>query len=661
MKNSPYRLGLFACFTALLLSSMTVLAETEQAWATRALKLQDAHSRELPMSEISVFGTHNSYNSTAYEDWDSYWDPQQYATIFGQLGLGARFIELDVWHRLRTNSPWPWDWSEELVLCHGGVCSGTDMKFSSALAEIRDFLNYPENQNEVIILYIEDHYDTANPEVASDLNTYLGNKIYRSEGCKAIPATLSKADVLRAGKNVVVWNDGGCSGDGNIANLAFTGLGAISRIWEDATSVNSFVNFFEGGEVDRIDAQDVSDAVANGVNIINLDNFTDADNRRQAAIWSWDVIQPDNWQGNQDCAVQRPNGRWDDTTCGSAYQFACMNQTNGTWAVTSQSGVYQSGEAMCSGLGSDFQFAYPRSYAENQALMAAKGATSYVWIALDDLEEEGNWDNSAPEPASIEIVLKGAHGNHFYSLWGGNSDVLSNTYGVGSWNRLLLHSDTAEARGEPACIRNGDQIDIRSQSGWYWYATPDGYLLGNTGGKSAWTEFTLLNLSDTTGCLEHNDTIAIRSVHNLYVVAESTGHANANRSAIGAWEMIQLQMTDQMVLLPDSLSNYAGSLVLNAGEMISNWDRKLIMQGDGNLVLYTKAGHPLWASGTSGTNHRAVFQGDGNLVIYNNNGPVWATGTMGGPDSRLELQFDGNLVIYDGAGSALWATGTTWP
>lgn len=44
----------------------------------------------------------------------------------------------------------------------------------------------------------------------------------------------------------------------------------------------------------------------------------------------------------------------------------------------------------------------------------------------------------------------------------------------------------------------------------------------------------------------------------------------------------------------------------------------LVMQGDGNLVLYDNfSGRALWASGTDGRNGaRAVMQSDGNLVVY---------------------------------------------
>jgi hypothetical protein len=54
----------------------------------------------------------------------------------------------------------------------------------------------------------------------------------------------------------------------------------------------------------------------------------------------------------------------------------------------------------------------------------------------------------------------------------------------------------------------------------------------------------------------------------------------------------------------------------------------LVMQPDGNLVLYDAANHPRWATGTDGrvVTH-AIMQKDGNLVLYNKKSPVWASDT----------------------------------
>lgn len=95
---------------------------------------------------------------------------------------------------------------------------------------------------------------------------------------------------------------------------------------------------------------------------------------------------------------------------------------------------------------------------------------------------------------------------------------------------------------------------------------------------------------------------------------------------------------------------------------------ELVMQADGNLVLYELPlgySSPLarvkeWATGTQGNRGAwAVMQGDGNFVVYSSTGtPLWNTGTNGchgeGFGEVLALQ-DPSLSTYLPPG--LWVTG----
>ncbi len=51
------------------------------------------------------------------------------------------------------------------------------------------------------------------------------------------------------------------------------------------------------------------------------------------------------------------------------------------------------------------------------------------------------------------------------------------------------------------------------------------------------------------------------------------------------------------------------------------------------------------------------MQDDGNLVVYTPEGkPVWDSGTWNHPGAWLAIQDDGNLVIYEH--KAIWDSGT---
>jgi hypothetical protein len=85
---------------------------------------------------------------------------------------------------------------------------------------------------------------------------------------------------------------------------------------------------------------------------------------------------------------------------------------------------------------------------------------------------------------------------------------------------------------------------------------------------------------------------------------------------------------------------------------------KLTYQSDGNVVVYDSHNHPTWASGTNGkASDHLIMQGDGNLVLYNGKSPVWATGSNNNNGAIVVMQSDGNLVVYTKDGKrALWAS-----
>ena len=85
----------------------------------------------------------------------------------------------------------------------------------------------------------------------------------------------------------------------------------------------------------------------------------------------------------------------------------------------------------------------------------------------------------------------------------------------------------------------------------------------------------------------------------------------------------------------------------------------LILQLDGNLVVYDSQRKAVWNSHTNGQGAVECFlQSDGNLVLKDRNGRVvWATNTGGYKNAKLVMQDDGNLVLYNKRGLAVWVMG----
>lgn len=131
------------------------------------------------------------------------------------------------------------------------------------------------------------------------------------------------------------------------------------------------------------------------------------------------------------------------------------------------------------------------------------------------------------------------------------------------------------------------------------------------------------------------------------------GAANAPSDEFGASAVPLAAGTDRL---------WPGEILYGGQRLYSpNGRSSLVMQTDGNLVvyhIYASQWIAKWATGTNGVSGaRVVMQTDGNLVVYDPQGhPRWASNTNGAYGSFVVMQNDGNLVIYDPQGHPRWAS-----
>ncbi|GAB2709424.1 hypothetical protein [Kitasatospora kifunensis] len=122
----------------------------------------------------------------------------------------------------------------------------------------------------------------------------------------------------------------------------------------------------------------------------------------------------------------------------------------------------------------------------------------------------------------------------------------------------------------------------------------------------------------------------------------------------------------------------SGGTILHSGDAAYSAHTRLVMQADGNLVLYSlNTGSPLWSSRTN--NHPgawATMQTDGNLVVYlpktdANGNPtfpspgspadaLWSSGTAGS-GAWATVQDDCNFAIYNTSWKMVWNSNTYNP
>jgi hypothetical protein len=399
------------------------VAAHESSWLGQALELQHRLGDALPLRDAMWVGTHNSFNTVSNTPVSvSNLDSNQHISMVDQLRLGVRSLELDVHWAPSVQA----GGAKAPVVCHARPPSELnagctiERLLPAELAPIGTWLRDPAHRQDVVLLYIEDHIDEPSgyQAAATAFADVIGDLIYQppaGSGCPLLPLDLRRADVLAAGKQVVVMSGcGGANGtaawratvfDDNVraeeGNPQFSGYpscssssvaasdygSALVRFYEDSTFVSAVTELAPG---QRFTAAAIRDMVRCGTNLFGLDQVDPFDPNLDAMVWSWAPGAPDPAAADQ-CALQGSTGRFQARPCGAGLlQHACVDAL-GAWFITSAAGTPEGGAAACAGERPGARFAVPRSGKQQQQLteaMVAAGAVD-VWVAYRQVA--GSW------------------------------------------------------------------------------------------------------------------------------------------------------------------------------------------------------------------------------------------------------------------------------
>ncbi|TAK76918.1 MAG: hypothetical protein EPO11_03400 [Gammaproteobacteria bacterium] len=408
-------------FSTLLLCSM--MSNSLASWTSDALKLQREIDLNAPFNETTFIATHNSYNSASYATpRRSYVDPNQLLSVYDQLNAGVRSIEYDAHWTMSEDEQ-----HKDIMLCHGTDknlgCSPFDRPIAEGLQELRDWLH--ANPNEIVLLYIERHLDGHESQLASELDTYLGDYIYKpnTTTCTAIPSSLTKAAVLRAGKQLLIVTKG-CEADAPSWNqVVFAGIGEIAsdpysfidanitdftsypdcgksnifyrdpdhtslwRIYEDRTKLSNAVHTEK-----KLTDSEMQELMRCGINWPSMDMLSADDSRLTAAVWSWAMNYPQ--EGHGQCALYQAGEGMQNTSCNqTAVGYACQEENSHVLQAITAVGTWQQGEAFCQALaGKSWHFAVPVNGYQMGVLKDAMAsmALSTVWLNYRE-DNTGKW------------------------------------------------------------------------------------------------------------------------------------------------------------------------------------------------------------------------------------------------------------------------------
>ena len=359
------------------------------SWTHRALTFQHALGDAVPLRNAQWVGTHNSFNSIeemgpTVSDMDS----NQQLSLVQQLDVDVRSLELDLhtFPSARGGGVVP-------VVCHaqGGAGCSIEKPLDETLAPVAEWLE--EHPRQVLFLYLENQLRDrqSNDAAAAMIEETIGRFVFRPSGaagaCVDVPYDRTRADVLAAGKQVVIvgrcadgaalrsWSFGwpheesrprGYDCGTDRARMKYDAT--MIRYFEDDTWLTSAAsNTGAASRDDGLKPSTVAAMVRCGVDLFGFDQLMPGDERLDAMVWSW----AEGESPSSRCGAQRPSdGRWVAEPCRERRPLLCRD-TDGSFSLSAK---FVRGDRRPAGCGS------PRTGRENQqARAAAGGAAVWVW------------------------------------------------------------------------------------------------------------------------------------------------------------------------------------------------------------------------------------------------------------------------------------------
>jgi len=337
---------------------------------------------------------------------------------------------------------------------------------------------------------------------------------------------------------------------------------------------------------------------------------------------------------------------------------------DGTLALYSGSGVvlWRAGELVA---GSVLMPGQTMSSPNEQYYVQMRGDGA---LAVYDRGWNEKWYVSTNSPGAFLVVQK--DGN--LVLYKGSTAVWSTgTYGnegarlrLGDDGTLALYSGSGVVLWRAGELVAGSGLQpgqtIASSNGQYRLVMQsDGNLVCyGRDGSSRWSSQTA-GIRDVRLVMQGDGNLVLYSGSTPVWSTNTWGHAGAHLQ-LGDTGVLDLIAANGGFLWSTG-SQVVGGSSLREGESITspNGQYRLVMQTDGNLVLYRQDGTAIWSSRTYGIDHvRLQMQSDGNLVLYSDSTPVWATGTWGHAGAYLSLTDLGDMKLLSKTGDIVWTTGS---
>lgn len=254
-----------------------------------ALRSQMNLQWDEPISNVVWLGSHNAFNSLGgifplLNDGVATvlgTSPNQSVSAVGQLNLGARLIEFDLWAGGDGT---------DLFLRHGAsdLTDDINIDFDAAMQGMDDWLTRPENANDIIFLDFEDRVEQkdikpglvgARSTLLDAITSYFGSEVYLPADLLAGGAWPSRRELVEAGKRVIIFthrNDASVSVFGTHVNSGQGWWYAGPAFLADGSEASGFGNFEQESlqnlrtvSIEPEDFSVFSAMQSDGINLIN--------------------------------------------------------------------------------------------------------------------------------------------------------------------------------------------------------------------------------------------------------------------------------------------------------------------------------------------------------------------------------------------------------
>ena len=456
------------------------------AKASKALNLQQYLDHDLPLSQSYWPGAHNAY---AASDW-GYVNANQKYRPERLLNHGIREMSLDIYPALDGFEYKPY-------LCHNSLeedayCTTGNKSLAEGLREVRSFLSNEDNQQAVIMLKLETFQNNLDNghlrRVREKIEDVLGDRVYKpkdfaftsyGQTCGSLPvASITKNDILADGKNVIIVltsKDHTCTyyKDGNFHQWVWYGLdeydpgsGNNTKKSQKFVGVQNLADcnntdadkkaysMLRGADAITVDSggsaslrtETMADLMACGLNVAEAGLIGHSDGKIETKdfVWSWNHGEPNDANGNEDCAEIYGNLRkFNDARCTNVQKFICRT-AGGNFAISSTAGSWSQGPVACSNIGAEFTV--PKTAVEMRAItdLMVQVGTNKVWANYHDQSVEGLWQINDPvvKPVTtIAVPPEGGPGGGDFT-----SRNIIRSYISGAINRLSSVTIHAGAR-----------------------------------------------------------------------------------------------------------------------------------------------------------------------------------------------------------------------